>query len=177
MPCVNASGPSKRTRKPSRNRRWQAAAKAGRRASGIMFPNLPGTTIPTCNGRKSRPSDLRRTKDGRLIIPVLNQSGRIQSLQFILPEQALPRVRTSSFSREAHTAGGFFLHFLPKTGTKDGPLLIAEGYATAISLHLATGYARTGGLQRRESGSRGPSWPRAERMQSSEIILCADNDM
>lgn len=42
--------------------------------------------------------------------------------------------------RGGRTVGGFFS--LPAgNGKKDGPLLIAEGYTTAPSLHLATGYA------------------------------------
>ena len=115
---------------------------------------------------------MRRTKDGRLIIPVLNQSGRIQSLQFILPEQTAEGT-DKFFLKGGRTAGGFF-SLSAGDGKKDGPLLIAEGYATATSLHLATGYAclvafNAGNLKAVAVMAR-------ERYAKREIILCADND-
>lgn len=119
------------------NRRWQAAAKLAAsiwncsRNAGDDHPYLQRKGVPAIG--------LRRTKDGRLIIPVLNQSGRIQSLQFILPEQTAEGT-DKFFLKGGRTAGGFF-SFSTEDRKKDGPLLIAEGYATAISLHLATGYA------------------------------------
>ncbi|WP_337507593.1 toprim domain-containing protein, partial [Alistipes ihumii] len=104
--------------------------------------------------------------------PGLNQSGRIQSLQFILPEQTAEGT-DKFFLKGGRTAGGFF-SFSTEDRKKDGPLLIAEGYATAISLHLATGYAclvafNAGNLKAVAVMAR-------ERYAKREIILCADND-
>lgn len=115
---------------------------------------------------------MRRTKDGRLIVPVLNQSGRIQSLQFILPEK--PAEGTDKFFLRGGRTGGGFFSLSAGDGKKDGPLLIAEGYATATSLHLATGYAclvafNAGNLKAVAVMAR-------ERYAKREIILCADND-
>ncbi|WP_337382466.1 DUF927 domain-containing protein [Desulfovibrio sp.] len=110
---------------------------------------------------------LRQTEDGRLIIPVLNASGKGQSLQFIDGEG------NKLFLRGGKTAGGLF-SISAKDTHKDGPLLIAEGYATAASLHLATGYAvliafHAGNLESvaRTAHSKNPD---------RTIILCADND-
>ena len=152
------------------NRRWQAAAKLAAsiwncsRNAGDDHPYLQRKGVPAIG--------LRRTKDGRLIIPVLNQSGRIQSLQFILPEQTAEGT-DKFFLKGGRTAGGFF-SFSTEDRKKDGPLLIAEGYATAISLHLATGYAclvafNAGNLKAVAVMAR-------ERYAKREIILCADND-
>lgn len=164
MPCVNASGPSKRTRKPSR-------PAAGRpppnwpRASGIVpEPHLQRKEVPAIG--------LRQTEDGRLIVPVLNQSGKIQSLQFILREK--PAEGTDKFFlRGGKTSGGFF-SIPAKNDTKDGPLLIVKGYATGASLHLATGYAvliafNVGNL---EAVAR-MAW---QSYPDRELVLCADND-
>ena len=64
-------------------RRWQAAATL---AASIWNHALPADDGHPYLQRKEVPAiGLHRTKDGRLIIPVLNQSGRIHSLQFILP--------------------------------------------------------------------------------------------
>lgn len=151
-------------------RRWQAAATL---AASIWNHALPADDGHLYLQRKEVPAiGLRRTKDGRLIIPVLNQSGRIQSLQFILPEQTAEGT-DKFFLKGGRTAGGFF-SLSAGNGKKDGPLLIAEGYATATSLHLATGYAclvafNAGNLKAVAVMAR-------ERYAKREIILCADND-
>ncbi len=151
-------------------RRWHAAAKL---AASIWNHAQPADAGHPYLERKQVPCiGLRRTKDGRLIVPVLNPSGRIQSLQFILPEKTAEG-KDKFFLRCGRTAGGFFS--LPAgDGNKDGPLLIAEGYATAASLHLATGYAclvafNAGNLKAVAVMAR-------EKYAKREIILCADND-
>ena len=151
-------------------RRWQAAAKL---AISIWNHASPvGDNHPYLQRKEVPAIGLRQTEDGRLIVPVLNPSGRIQSLQFILPEK--PAEGTDKFFlKGGRTAGGFF-SFSTEDRKKDGPLLIAEGYATAISLHLATGYAclvafKAGNLKAVAVMAR-------ERYAKREIILCADND-
>ncbi len=151
-------------------RRWQAAAKLAAsiwnrsRTAGDNHPYLERKEVPAI--------DLRQTEDGRLIVPVLNQTGKIQSLQFILPEKAAEGT-DKFFLKSGKTSGGFF-SIPAKNGTRDGPLLIAEGYATATSLHLATGYAvliafNAGNLQAVARTARA-------RYPDREILLCADND-
>ena len=65
-----------RDRLREQTRRWQAAAKL---AASIWNHTLPADAGHPYLQRKEVPAiGLRRTKDGRLIIPVLNHSGRIQ---------------------------------------------------------------------------------------------------
>lgn len=136
------------------------------------MPNPPGTTIPYLQRKEAPAIGLQQTEDGRLIVSVLNQSGKIQSLQFILQEK--PAEGTDKlFLKGGKTSGGFF-SIPAKNDTKDGPLLIAEGYATAASLHLATGYAilivfNAGNLETVARMAR-QSYP------DRELVLCADND-
>ena len=71
-----------------------------------------------------------------LLIPGRNTDGRIQTLQTITPEDKL-------FESGSQKRGAFHLidrHASPDSLTKSdkNPLLIAEGYATAASLHEAT---------------------------------------
>lgn len=151
-------------------RRWKTAAKL---ATSIWNHAKPAEDDHPYLKRKEVPTiGLRQTDDGRLIVPVLNQSGQIQSLQFILPEK--PDEGTDKFFlKGGKTAGGFF-SLSAKSGTRDGPLLIAEGYATGTSLHLATGCAvliafNAGNLEAVARTAR-------SRYPDREIILCADND-
>lgn len=151
--------------------RW---AKAASQAAAIWQAALPAGDDHPYLARKRVPSiNLRLTEDGRLLVPVLDATGKIQSLQFILPVKPAegPDKRFLSGGR---TAGGWFL--LPaRQDSKDGPLLIAEGYATAASLHLATGYAclvafNAGNLEAVARLAR-------KQYPEREIILCADNDI
>lgn len=151
-------------------RRWKAAAKLAAsiwnrsRTAGDDHPYLQRKEVPAIG--------LRQTEDRRILVPVLDQSGRIQSLQFILPEK--PTEGTDKlFLRGGKTSGGFF-SIPAKNESRDGPLLIAEGYATGASLHLATGYAvliafNAGNLEAVARMAR-QSYP------DRELVLCADND-
>lgn len=151
-------------------RRWQAAAKL---AISIWNHASPvGDNHPYLQRKEVPAIGLRQTEDGRLIVPVLNPSGRIQSLQFILPEKPVEGT-DKFFLKGGKTSGGFF-SIPAKNGTRDGPLLIAEGYATGASLHLATGYAvliafNAGNLEAVARTARA-------RYPDREIMLCADND-
>lgn len=151
-------------------RRWQATAKLAAsiwnhaRPAGDNHPYLQRKEVPAIG--------LRQTEDERLIVPVLNQSGKTQSLQFILREK--PAEGTDKFFlKGGKTSGGFF-SIPAKNDTKDGPLLIAEGYATGASLHLATGYAvliafNAGNLEAVARMAR-------QSCPDRELVLCADND-
>ncbi len=151
-------------------RRWKAAAKLA--ASIWNRARLVEDDHPYLKRKEIPAIGLRQTEEGRVIVPLLNPSGRIQSLQFILPEKPVEGT-DKLFLRGGKTSGGFF-SIPAKNGTKDGLLLIAEGYATGVSLHLATGYAvliafNAGNLEAISRIARA-------RYPDREIVLCADND-
>ena len=73
---------------------------------------------------------LRVAADGRLIVPVYSPTGAIQSLQYIAADGV------KKFLKDAAAAGGWFA--VGDLG--DSPIVwIAEGFATAATLHAATG--------------------------------------
>jgi putative DNA primase/helicase len=76
------------------------------------------------------------TIDNTLILPLLNQSGRIRNLQAIFPTESLELGRGKDFLPFGETAGLFWWIGSEKTD----PVLIAEGFATAATLHEETGY-------------------------------------
>ena len=67
---------------------------------------------------------------GRLLVPVADADGRKTSLQFIEPNGA------KMFMPDGRVEGG---HFVIGDLAQPGPVLIAEGYATAATLHEMTG--------------------------------------
>lgn len=161
---------SRAARETEQRKRWAAAAKLARI---VWDAASPATANHGYLQRKEVPAiGVRQTEDGRLIVPVLDQSGTAQSLQFILPEKPAEG-SDKRFLRGGRTAGGFF-SIPARDGDKDGPLLIAEGYATAASLHLATGHAclvafNAGNLEAVARMAR-------DRYPERELVLCADND-
>lgn len=91
--------------KAEQAQRWKAAAKL---ATSIWNYAKPAESDHPYLKRKAVPAiGLRRTADGRLIIPILNQSGQIQSLQFILPEKP-PNGPDKLFLRSGKTAFSLF---------------------------------------------------------------------
>lgn len=103
-----------------------------------------------------------------LVVPVRDADGGIISLQFIQPDGA------KRFLSGGKQAGGYF-PIPARDGGKDGPLLIAEGIATALSLHECTGHTV---LTAFNCGNLLPVAKLARKLYPSrELVLCADNDL
>ena len=154
--------------------RWAASAKLARaiwkRAGSApdAHPYLQRKGVPALGGIRQRECQ----GIGELLLAGLYESGTLGGLQSILPEKPADGP-DKLFLKGGKTAGGYF-PIPAKDGTKDGPLLIAEGYATAASLHLATGHAclvafNAGNLEAVARMAR-------DKYPDREIILCADND-
>jgi antirestriction protein ArdC/phage/plasmid primase-like uncharacterized protein len=71
-----------------------------------------------------------RQGDGRLLVPVQDADGKLWSLQHIGADGM------KQFHKEGRVEGG---HFVIGDVNRPGPLLIAEGYATAATVHELTG--------------------------------------
>ncbi len=81
--------------------------------------------------KQIQPDGLRQSATGDLIIPLIDADGELQSVQFIRGDGE------KRFLAQGKAAGGHYWLGTPHGAAK---LLIAEGYATAASLHAATGY-------------------------------------
>ena len=129
-------------------------------SASAEHPYLKAKQVP-CLG------DMKHTKDGQLVLPVLDESDNVQSIQFITEDGE------KRFLKDAKTKGGFF-SIPAKDGNKTGPLVIAEGYATAASIHQATGHAvlvafNAGNLLSVAKIARG-------KYPEREIVIAADYD-
>ncbi len=104
-----------------------------------------------------------RLHQGRLLIPMRDSSGVIQSYQTIAADGE------KRFLSGGAKKGNFF------TIPGEGKTAIAEGYATAASIHMATGWTV---LVAFDAGNLRPvaeAWRKEH--PSSEIIICGDNDV
>lgn len=140
-------------------------ADAAARARRILEAAKPATDDHPYLKRKGvqRHAGVMLANDGRLIIRVFGPDGQVQSLQFIDAEG------NKLFLRGGKTAGGYFV-----IKGADGPLYICEGYATAASVHAATGGTvlvafNCGNLKAVARMAR-------VRYPDRQIIVCADDD-
>jgi uncharacterized protein (DUF927 family)/phage/plasmid primase-like uncharacterized protein len=119
---------------------------------------------------EARPGEWAETRIGNaLLVPMRSPSGTLHSLQAIYPEKM--DGRDKDFLPHGEKAGKFHLIGKISAGL---PLCVAEGYATAASLHQITGWPvavafDAGGL---EPVARALH----ETNQGAHFILCADDD-
>ena len=130
---------------------WEAAAPVSQSAylerKGVVAEGLRegryGQNIPV---RGEDGNERQKSIAGMLIVPVHGADGKLASLQLIQPDGA------KMFLPNGKMDAG---HFAVGDVNKPGPLLIAEGYATAATVHELTGSARGCRLQRRQSRQGG----------------------
>ncbi len=107
--------------------------------------------------------DIHVTNDGKLVVPVFDEHGEPMSLQFITGNGG------KRFLTGGQIQGGLF----PLPGG-NGPRYIAEGFATAATIHEATGETvlaafNAGNLLPVAKLARG-------RYPERVIVICADDD-
>lgn len=103
---------------------------AQKRAFQIMATSQPAPADhPYLNRKKIHPhGEIRIRQDGKLVLPIYDALGTLQSVQFI-SDSGEKRFLTGGKIR-----GGFF-----RICGDDGPLFIVEGYATGATIHEVTG--------------------------------------
>ena len=115
---------------------------------------------------------LRYTGNGTATLPMLDTHGRIHGLQFLRTPAAAERSKrpAKEFWPKGIVKKGHF-HLI---GSPSWLVLIAEGYATAATLHMATGHPVAVAFD------AGNLLPVAEalrkRYPQTKILICADND-
>lgn len=165
-------------RKRARAAREQEAARAARRAARVwakaaVEPPAEGCVYLT--KKQVHAYGLRYTENGALVIPIADMRGTLHGLQFILPpdhphRRKLGRDKTYwpaglQVSGRCHVIGN---------PAMSSVTLVAEGYATAASLHEATG------LPVAVAFSANNLAPVAKALQAqhrhARILICADDD-
>lgn len=142
---------------------------AARKARYIWSKATPATTHPYLARKNILPHGSRIGKDNTLIIPLVNASSELVNLQFIKPEKPIEG-SDKQFLYGGQKKGCFY-YIGALTGNK---ILIAEGFATAASIHQDTGLLTivafdAGNLEAVAKVFRA-QYPKAE------IIIMADND-
>lgn len=138
-------------------------AEAAVRAVALWAKSHPANNQHPYLARKRVQAYGVRVLGPSLVIPLRDVDGELHSLQFIAED-----------GRKTFLTGGRKRGCYFSIGRPGGDLCICEGYATAASIHEATGYATAsafdaGNLEPVARALRG-KFPRLR------LILCADND-
>jgi phage/plasmid primase-like uncharacterized protein len=103
-----------------------------------------------------------RIYDGKLVIPVYGVGGEIQSLQYIATDG------TKRFYTGGKMQGGYFT-----IGEPSDVVIIAEGFATAMTIHEATAQCVVVAFN---AGNLKPVCDMVRSQYKGRVIICADND-
>lgn len=146
-------------------RRYEAAREA--HTEWIAYDWATGEN-PYLQKKGIPPLGVREDLDGNLMVPVQNVERDLRGLQFIAPDGR------KRFLRGMEKSGNFHLVSEPNKDLSQGEILLAEGYATGASLHVATGkpVAVAFGAGNLEPVAR----KLRERYPNVAITICADND-
>ncbi|MBF0310175.1 MAG: toprim domain-containing protein [Magnetococcales bacterium] len=139
---------------------------AALRATGIWQEAIPADPRhPYLIRKYVQPHGIQQSR-GALVVPVCDFEGRIWSLQFITPDGSK---RFLSGGRKR----GLFYRIGPDINPA-GTLLLAEGFATAATLHEETGFPV---LVAFDAGNLQPVAMEARRRyQQINLVVCCDND-
>ena len=143
-------------------------SKAMKRAYAKWMNAEPTEEHPYLEEKGVAGFNLKRDSRGNLLIPGFDlRTGRVQTLQWIEPNG------TKRFESGCPQQGAALVLPSPEA-LAGGEILIAEGYATAASLHMATGQPVVAAFTAHNL------LPVAEFLREqypqAEITMCADND-
>ena len=117
----------------------------------------------------------RFSPNGALVIPMVDHSGRVHGLQFVLSKSTHgSRIAKTNRDKEYWPAGLQKKAHFHLIGKPDGVLLIAEGFATGASLHMATGLPVAIAFDANNLQPVADSFK--ARYRFLRILICADDD-
>ena len=149
-------------------RQAQEHARAAQRAAYVykMLPPAPADH-PYLARKQVAPFMAKINQSGQLVIPMLNADGNIQSLEFI-GDNGFKKIMPGTKAAGAFTPLGF-----PR-GQSPDQIIIAEGFATAASLHVSTGIPTV--HARGKGNIAAITHIMQDRHPHAAIIIAADND-
>ena len=123
---------------------------------------------PYLQAKGVQPFGVREDVDGTLLVPVMTVDKELCGLQTIAPDG------TKSFMYGMEKNGNFHLIAEPGKDLSQGEIILAEGYATGATLHMATEKPVAVAF---DAGNLEPVAKKLrEKFPNAAITICADND-
>jgi len=155
-------------RRQAEQTRMAAQAVAAKKAALIWKQAKPAKeNHPYLVNKGIKAHGLRQDKDGKLVVPLRDLKGKLHSVQYIDQEG------NKRFLPDGLVSGCYYS--IGKPDPAGGPVCIAEGMATAASIHQATSYPvavafNTGNLKAVAEAIR-------TKLPDVRLIICADDDV
>lgn len=156
-------------RKRADRARAAEAERAAQRASKVWAKCSPTGEADYLVRKGVQSHGLRFSPSGACVVPMLDTAGKIHGLQVIRPKKQ--GGRDKDFWPVGLAKKGHF-HLI---GTPTWIVLVAEGYATAATLHEATGLPVAVAF---DANNLGPvSVALHKRYRQAKVLICADDDV
>lgn len=145
----------------------KAQADAAAKAAKIMADAVKADPEHPYLAKKQiiAPAGLKQTSDGKLIVPLYDAERKLWGVQLIAKDG------TKRFLTGQRKRGCYWSIGKPGDGQ---PIIIAEGFATAASIHMATGFCVVIGFDR--GNLKAVSVAIRRKFPDRAIIVAADND-
>lgn len=152
--------------------RQQQAELASKKATFAWSKYTPNGESPYLKRKNVNAYGLRfaPSANGTLAIPMQDTNGKIWGLQIIRGNERGQKLEKQYWPSGLNKKASFYLI----GGSPKGILLIAEGYATAASLHEATGFSVAVAF---DAGNLMPvAMELHKKYRGAKILICADDD-
>lgn len=154
--------------------RLEQHKRAAERATAAWNRSLPEGEADYLVDKAVQAYGLRYGRSGVALVPMLDVNGGVHGLQVLRsPKQAKAAGKPAKEFWPAGLAKKGHFHLIG--GTPQWILLVAEGYATAATLHMATGYPvavafDAGNLMAAASALH-------KRYRTAKVLICGDDDV
>lgn len=157
-------------RKRAERDRKREADKAAARAAAAWGKCTPTGDSAYLTRKGVQALGVRFSPSGALVIPVTDGGGKIHGLQII--RSAKPGAK--ALDKEFWPSGMIMRGHYHQIGMPSGLMLIAEGYATAATLHMATGLPVAAAWSANNLGHVADAL--VKRYRGLRVLICADDD-
>ena len=158
--------------KEQRERELKMQEQIARKADGL-FRNayLGDFSLYLKNKQVDKDPKIKITHDGNLLIPAIDENGKIWNVQTITPDGQKLFIQESG----GRTGGCFFMIGEVQPDLYDAHIIcIAEGYATGMSIHMATGHPVALSFVANNLPKVGAALRR--KYPKAVFVYCADDD-
>lgn len=160
-------------RKRAEAARLEQNKRAAARASAAWSRALPEGEADYLVEKAVQPFGLRYGRSGVALVPLLDVNGSVHGLQVL---RSAKQAQAAGKPAKEYWPAGLAKkgHFHLIGGTPQWVLLVAEGYATAATLHMATGYPVAVAF---DAGNlMAVTATLAKRYRAAKVLVCGDDD-